>query len=225
MDSRPPTDAGHRASAVRAAPLAAAGDRPFGVAEDRPMSGLPGGVHEGLAAPRIIAPTLLLPAEVVIFELKPSLWYVVFASVPIAAIGAAILFFSWTIHELPESLRHGGAVIGMWIIGLRVAVALLEWLGRTYVLTDRRVLKQYGVVNVEVRSLGLEEVANSFVAQAAAQRLLGIGTIFFQATAPHGDSLAWEHVRRPNQVHARVASQIERWKRSQAIAKPPAPPE
>jgi len=209
---------------ARASAEGAAWDRPFGGAEDRAMSGLPGGVHEGLAAPRIIAPTLLLPAEVVIFELKPSLWYVAFVSLPIAAAGVALVLLAATIYELPESLRHWGAVLGMWIIGLRVALALLEWLGRTYVLTDRRVLKQYGVVNVEVRSLGLEEVANTFVAQAAAQRLLGIGTIFFQSSAAHGD-LAWEHVRRPHKVHARVASQIERWKRSQALAKPPAPPE
>jgi hypothetical protein len=208
---------------ARSSAESAAGNRPFGGAQGQAMSGSPGGVQESLAAPRIIAPTLLMPAEVVIFELKPSLWYVVFVSVPIAAIGAAILFFSWTIHELPESLRHGGAVIGMGIVGLRVAVALLEWLGRTYVLTDRRVLKQYGVVDVEVRSLGLEDVSNSFVAQAAAQRLLGIGTIFFQSSAAHGD-LAWEHVRRPDKIHARVVDQIARWKRSQALAKPPVPP-
>jgi hypothetical protein len=187
--------------------------------DERPMSGMPQGVHEALPAPRIIAPTLLVPGEIVIFELKPSLWYVFLVSAPIVAIGALVLYLASTIRELPDSARQMGVVLGVSIMGLRGAVALLEWLGRTYVLTDRRALKQSGVVNVQVQSLNLEEVANLFVAQAAAQRALSIGTLFFRPVGA-GLPLAWEHIRRPSEVHARVAAQIERWKRTLEGAKP-----
>jgi hypothetical protein len=187
---------------------------------NRPMSGsLPEGVHDVLIAPRIIAPTLLLPGEVVIFELKPSRWYVVFSSALITALGLLIVTASRAIRELPESLRPMGVVLGGSVAALRVAVALMEWLGRTYVLTDRRVIKQYGVVDVQVQSMNLEDVANVFVAQAVAQKSLGIGTLFFR---PTGSSvpLAWEHIRQPAAVHARVAAQIERWKHTLEMSKP-----
>ncbi|HUU10870.1 MAG TPA: PH domain-containing protein [Phycisphaerae bacterium] len=164
---------------------------------------------------RIISPSLLLPAEVVIFEVKPSLWYVVFASLPIAAVGLTLTFLVCVIEQL-YAIRYLGAVIGMWLIGLRIAFALLQWLGRTYVLTDRRILMQSGVLEVGVESMPLEDIENTFVAQAVAQRVLGIGKIFFRAGSPHCASLAWEHIRRPKEVHAHIVAQIDRWKNSLA---------
>jgi len=166
---------------------------------------------EAPARSRIISPALLLPGEVVLFELKPSLWYVVFTSLPIAAIGAAIVALAFCIEQL-ESVRHVPAVIGLWVIGLRVAVGFLQWLGRTYVLTDRRILIQSGVFDVKVEALALERIENTFVAQAVVQRLLGIGTIFFRTGDSKSGSVSWEHVRRPKEVHAHVVTQIDRWK-------------
>jgi hypothetical protein len=168
-------------------------------------------IGEEAVRSRIISPSLLLPAEVVLFELKPSLWYVLFASLPIAAAGVALVALALAVEQL-QSVRHLGMVIGMWIIGLRVAIALLQWLGRTYVLTDRRILIQSGVFDVRVEALGLEQVETTFVAQAVVQRLLGIGTIFFRTGNAGRGSLSWEHVRRPKEVHGHVVTQIERWK-------------
>jgi hypothetical protein len=168
-------------------------------------------IGEDAVRSRIISPSLLLPAEVVLFELKPSLWYVLFTSLPIAAAGAALVVLALAVEQL-QSVRHLGMVIGMWIIGLRVAVALLQWLGRTYVLTDRRILIQSGVFDVKVEALGLEHIETTFVAQAVVQRLLGIGTLFFRTDDSGHRSLSWEHVRRPKEVHGHVVAQIERWK-------------
>lgn len=168
-------------------------------------------IREDAVRSRIISPSLLLPAEVVLFELKPSLWYVLFASLPIAAVGVALVVLALAVEQL-QSVRHLGMVIGMWIIGLRVVVALLQWLGRTYVLTDRRILIQSGVFDVHVEALGLEQIETTFVAQAVVQRLLGIGTIFFRTGNAGRGSLSWEHVRRPKEVHGHVVTQIERWK-------------
>ncbi len=199
-------------------PVARAAVKP---AAEQPMSGSAGGgVHDVLPAPRIIAPTILMPAEVIVFELKPSLWYVVLVSLPVATAGLALLFLCFALTQVPEYWRQWGAVIGVWIVGLRVVAGLLQWLGRTYVLTDRRVLVQSGVVNVQVQSLNLEEIEAAFVAQAWAQKVLGIGTLFFRAVPPQSHTLAWEHIKHPDQVRERVALQIERWKRSLEMAKP-----
>ncbi|MCX5772097.1 MAG: PH domain-containing protein [Candidatus Hydrogenedentes bacterium] len=181
-----------------------------------------GGFEGGIAVPRIIAPSLLVPAEVVIFEMKPSLWYVAFVSLPIAGAGLALFLLSRVVLDLPESLRYWGAFFGSSIVGLRIAIALLQWLGRTYVLTDRRILTQSGVVNVAVETLGLEDIESPFVAQAAAQRLLGIGTLFFRPMpGVRCPPLSWDHISQPAKVHAEVVEQIERWRRAQSMLKRP----
>ena len=182
------------------------------------MSGsAPEGLDEGLPArSRIISPSLLLPAEAVVFELKPSLWYVLIVSLPIAAAGAALILLAFLMEEVGNMWRHGALVIGIWAVGLRIAVGFLQWLACTYVLTDRRILKQYGVVNVRVQCVGLEEIESTFVAQAAIQRVVGIGTVFFRCGSREREALAWEHVRRPKEIHGRIVAQIERWKQTRS---------
>jgi len=187
--------------------------RPAAPDRHRMSGSAPDEVRDEAARTRIISPSLLLPAEIVILELKPSRWLAVFESLPVAAIGLTLIALVCAI-DLPQSLREVGFIIGVWIIGLRVALALLQCLGRTYVLTDRRILTQSGVFNVVVEAMGLEEIENTFVAQAVGQRLVGIGTIFFRPGGPGRASLAWEHVRNARKVHARVVTQIDRWKSS-----------
>ncbi len=176
-----------------------------------------GNLEEDLPLPaRILSPSLLLPGEAVLFELKPSLWYAFFVSLAVAAPGALVMVLAYSIDVLPETVRHWGAVLGVWGVGLGSALGLLVWLGRTYVLTDRRVLKQKGLLNVQVEWLGLEHVEATFVAQSAVTRPLGLGTLIF-APDGHGNRphrLTWEFVRRPKEVHGHVVAQIDRWKRA-----------
>ena len=126
-----------------------------------------------------------------------------------AAVGLTLIALVCAIDQL-RPIRQLGVIIGVWIIGLRVALGLLQCLGRTYVLTDRRILMQSGVFNVVVEAMGLEEIENTFVAQAVGQRVVGIGTIFFRSGGSGRASLAWEHVRNAKEVHARVVVQISR---------------
>jgi len=188
-------------------------------AKPAPLSGsAPDGLNESLPArSRIISPSLLLPAEAVVFELKPSLWYVLIVSLPITAAGVGLVLLACLVEEVAYVWRHWALVLGIWAVGLRIAVGFLQWLGCTYVLTDRRILKQSGVVNVCVRCVGLEEIESTFVAQAAFQRAVGIGTIFFRCGGREREAQAWEHVRQPKKVHGRIVLQIERWKQARSM--------
>jgi len=192
---------------------------PERAAAPAPLSGsAPEGLNESLPArSRIISPSLLLPAEAVVFELKPSLWYVLIVSLPIAAAGVALVLLACLVEEVAYVWRHWALVIGIWAVGLRIAVGFLQWLACTYVLTDRRILKQCGVVNVSVRCVALEEIENTFVAQAAFQRAVGIGTIFFRCVGRDREAQSWEHVRRPKEIHAHIVAQIEQWKQTRSM--------
>ncbi|MGB2938136.1 MAG: PH domain-containing protein [Phycisphaerae bacterium] len=194
--------------------LGGSGPTPLTAKSDGGAGGLEGDLP---ARTRIISPSLLLPAEIVVFELKPSLWYVALVSAPIAAAGLALIVLAYAIQGMGELYRLA-LIIGVWVAGLGIVIGFLQWLGRTYVLTDRRILKQRGVINVRVEYVGLERIENSFVAQAAFQRLVGIGTLFFRCDAARAgtETHTWEHVRRPKEVHAHIVAQIDRWKQARA---------
>jgi hypothetical protein len=187
-----------------------------------PMSAHPpGGVEHSLPArTRMISPTLLLPAEIIIFEIKPSRWYMLFAAMPWLTVGVALVLLANGLAVLPGPVRSAGIIVGSSIAGLGTLVALFQWSARTYVLTDRRVITQAGVLNVAVESMGLEQIENTFVAQAAGQRLCGIGNIFFRCAGSPQGCLVWEHVTRAEEVHARVVLQIDRWKHALEMTKP-----
>jgi hypothetical protein len=78
---------------------------------------------------------------------------------------------------------------------------------------------QTGVVNVQVESIGLEEISGTFVAQAIGQRILGIANIFFRCTLVPRNCLVWEHLSHPQEIHAAVITQIDRWKHTLEMTK------
>jgi hypothetical protein len=204
----------HRSTTPKPGRAGADGSARLAAADPHRMSGsTPDELQDDAVRARIISPSLLLPAEIVILELKPSRWLAVSASLPVTAVALTLIALVCAIAPL-ESVRQPAVIIGVWIVGLRLALALLQCLGRTYVLTDRRILMQSGVFNVVVEAMGLEAIETTFVAQAMAQRVVGIGTIFFRSAGPGRESLAWEHVRNAKEVHARVVVQIDRWKRN-----------
>jgi hypothetical protein len=211
-DPTPRERAAHpRPSEADVAPLAAA--------QDRMSGGMPGGYEDGLPVrARLAASSLLGPGEVVVLAVKPSHWYVLFAGLPFIAAGLSLVFLAFVITDLPLSVRQAGVILGVSIVGFRFAWAILQWFSRTYVLTDRRILVQEGVVDVDVRFMGLEEIESTFVAQAAAQHMLGIGTLFFRSLRS-ASSMAWEHIAKPAEIHAEVILQIDRWKRCQQMTK------
>jgi len=157
--------------------------------------------------------SLLADGEVVILELKPSPWFILIESAPLVVVGIMVLLVAnqGLVGTWWESvLRHTGA----WIIGVRVLWAMLQWACRLYVLTDRRVIRQRGVVNIRIFECRLDRLQNTFIHRTLVQRILGLGTIFF-ATAGTGQVEAmWQHVRRPAEVHKEVVAAIERFHRA-----------
>lgn len=162
------------------------------------------------AHPRALVPEQLLDGdEIVILALKPSLWYVLIVSFPwvagvvllTAAIGRFGLFFDWiTTRTAVQAL--------VAVAGLRLGVAVLQWVSRLYVLTNRRVMRVRGVFNVDLFEAPLTRLQNTFVSLTWYERLLGLGSIGL-ATAGTGAAEAWwEYVARPLEIHDRLRQAI-----------------
>jgi uncharacterized membrane protein YdbT with pleckstrin-like domain len=180
----------------------------------RPADGASPPVEKSATAqPACLSRTILADGEVVILSLKPSPWFVLLASAPAVAIGIIIVLASnieWLESRFPTWQGYMRQA-GLWIVVLRLLWATLQWACRYYVLTDRRVIRQRGVLNLQVFECRLDRLQNTFLQRTLVQRVLGIGTIFF-ATAGTGHVEAmWQHVRRPADVHRQITEAASRF--------------
>jgi len=158
-----------------------------------------------------LATSLLADGEIVHLRLKPSLWFVLLTSAPVITFGVILILVS----NLPIMAGAAANLVkaGSLVIGLRLVWALLQWFGRIYILTDRRVIRQRGVLNIQVFECRLDRLQNTFIHRTLVQRILGIGTIFF-ATAGSGQVEAmWQHVAHPAGVHKQIIEAIARHSR------------
>ena len=167
-----------------------------------------------------LATDLLADGEIVHLRLKPSLWFVLLVSAPVITLGVILILAGnlQIVAEAPMSMRGILTNAGAWLIGLRLVWALLQWFGRIYILTDRRVIRQRGVLNIQVFECSLDRLQNTFIRTTLVQRILGIGTIFF-ATAGTGQIEAmWQHITRPAKVHRQIIEAITRFNRRNGSA-------
>jgi len=157
---------------------------------------------------------LLSDNEIVILLLKPSPWYILLESLgSLAVLGVIIAALAFS-HEVlgwdfisRRTLILTAAVLGF----IRLAWQFLEWLSRTYVLTDRRVFRIRGVVQVEVFQAPLARLQHTGLSFTLRERLFGLGTIAFATAGSAYPEAYWVMLRRPIQVHKQVLDAIDRY--------------
>ena len=153
---------------------------------------------------------LLHEDEVVIFAIKPSLWTVVFLSVRTVMIAAvlavAVFVFGPTLHLG----RLGAAIIQVCgVVALvRVGFAFLQWLSRSYVLTDKRVIRIRGVFTIDIFQCALVKIQNTFLQLTLLQRFLRLGSLAFTTAGTGEIEAIWRHVKDPLGVHHQLLRAI-----------------
>ncbi len=165
------------------------------------------------AAPESMAiPVELLDGgEIVILAIKPSLWFLVFDSSRWLLTGIALLILS-TMPSLPVGGHWRQILIqaACLVIVLRLGIALLRWVSRFYVLTNRRVMRLRGVFTIDILSCPLIKIRNTRVTFGPHEKVTGLGTIEFYSEEMPGADLHWYHIRHCDEVHARVRRAIEK---------------
>ena len=176
-----------------------------------------GGVAAAPAAPpmstslaALLTRHILRDGELVLMILKPSLWFIVlgamrFSAVVLIGIIAAKLWMSQ--HA---SIRI--AEVGAFLIAGRVMWAVLQWMGRLYVLTDLRVLRLSGVFNVDIFDCPLRKVAEARLTHTFRERMLRLGSIEIvpaDEACPPGE---WRTIKRPVEVLETIQATVRRAK-------------
>lgn len=156
---------------------------------------------------QVVPAYMLDGGEVVILAIKPSPWMVPLISARALAFSAVMILlaetaamatYQWYLYQ-----------VAVWLAAARLIWAVLQWVSRLYVLTNRRMMRFRGVFNVELFECPLVRIQNTTLTLSLWERLVRIGSIRFE-TAAEGGRASWRMIARPLEVHERIREAISR---------------
>jgi len=122
--------------------------------------------------------------EIVILAVRPSKWFVVHLSWPLL-VGVAIVAAAGLAGGRWFGQQVDGRMITLAcaaVAAIRVVVACLQWLGRLYILTDRRVMRIKGMFHEDCYQCPLKKIGRIDMSDSAPQRLVGVADLLFHRT-------------------------------------------
>jgi hypothetical protein len=160
----------------------------------------------------LMAGHVLRDGELVLLLLRPSRWFIILTSLRSLAIIALLMLLSIIFDERLHGPRRQYIEIGLLLMVGRLTWAILQWMGRLYILTDLRIIRLSGIFSVEVFDVPLRKVARTLLDISFTERLCRIGTI---AIIPQDEEMPighWQMVANPKQVHEQIIATISRAK-------------
>jgi len=149
--------------------------------------------------------------EIIELSIKPSLWFVAIVSLRfILAVAVVAALIDWTARSSGAPLTSYVAILAVLGAAGRLAVAGLQWASRVYILTNRRVMRMAGVLNVVVDDCRLKLVGGTNLVLAPAPRLLGLGSIRITPSGDGQSPIVWEHVARAGAIYAKLVRAIKK---------------
>jgi hypothetical protein len=160
----------------------------------------------------ILSAHLLRDGEVVLLAIKPSVWFIFLSS---ASFNGAVLLASLALAVI-EHHRHDRLYLetAVFFIGGRLMWAVLQWMGRLYVLTDMRVLRLAGVFSIDVFDCPLRKIVRTRLVSRFREKLVLTGSIEIIPKDETVNSDIWQTIARPKMIHERLVAAINRARQS-----------
>jgi hypothetical protein len=159
---------------------------------------------------------VLRDGEIVLLALKPSFWFILASSlrfigiVAILALGA----IAWEGRNNREWFYIEAAI---FLVAGRIMWAVLQWMGRLYVLTDLRVIRLSGVLKLHIFDCALRKVGRTQVTASVKERVCATGSIEI-FPGDESASAIWQTIPRPYEVNELIVSTINRAKQHGHVA-------
>ena len=159
----------------------------------------------------LVPADLLSGGEIIILAIKPSGWFVLLASLPWLVPAGIVVALAYVadIYRSGTPVETIGFICAVGVLG-RVTAACWQWMGRTYVLTDRRIVTVRGLIHVRVTAAALCDVRRAVLAAGVAERLVGVASIYCITDSQTTSAVAWNTIAKPDEVHEIVTKTIER---------------
>ncbi|MEM6258712.1 MAG: PH domain-containing protein [Planctomycetota bacterium] len=196
-------------------------DRPVETPHDHALAAAEAGdaaeTEPALAQANAMLPAQLLqPGEIIILLIKPSPLYILLVPLRFIAITllCALLLGQLKTRGISLGLdRHDLVIAALAVIGGRLFWQLLDWLGQVYVLTDQRIIRVMGVLNVQVFECPLQKVQQTDLILPLIQRVFWLGSIGFATAGTAVHEAYWLMVAKPLEVHAKIVETLRRYRR------------
>lgn len=158
--------------------------------------------------------SLLLPGEIVIILLKPSMWLIILSSLrelTIVTIFYAIAFWlEYQYDALHVNTKEINTAAG-FIYGAILLYRFIDWVARLYVMTDRRIIRVKGIFKVDVYTARLSKIQNLKLFFTVRERVCGIGTIGFSTAGEDGIEAYWLMIAKPLKIYEKIERAIDRY--------------
>lgn len=148
--------------------------------------------------------------EIVLFALKPSLWYLVLVSARWLAGAAVIILLAPLLIQTRSATVEILTQAALLVTAVRLILALLQWSSRLYVLTNRRVMCYRGLMHVSVFESPLVHIRNTYVNASPVERICKVGSIGFSLQGGKQVEVWWEQISDPHAIHERIRGAIEK---------------
>jgi hypothetical protein len=149
---------------------------------------------------------LLNGDELILLALKPSPWFVLLVSLRWVGLGILLVLVADR-DFIPLRYQWYLRQAGVWLAAIRLAWAMLEWVSRQYVLTNRRVMRLRGVFEVDLFEASLMRIQSTVATFTLSERIFRVGTIRFETA---GGGATWQIVAKPVEVHQKLCEAIRR---------------
>ncbi len=154
---------------------------------------------------------ILQDGEIVLLILKPSLWFVVLSALRFCAVVLILLFAAMLLDQQLPGDNKPYIEFAILLLAGRVMWAMLQWMGRLYILTDLRIVRLSGVFNVNIFDCPLRKVARTRMNRPVGERIFGLGSIEIHPCSEIGAPVAtWQTVAHPYAVHDQIVAAINR---------------
>jgi hypothetical protein len=160
----------------------------------------------------LITNHILQDGELVLLVLKPSVWYVPLSSLWTIGIVLIVMLAALVFDDQIPGRASRWVELAVFLIAGRVMWAVLQWMGRLYVLTDMRILRLSGVFNINIFDCPLRKVARTRVVRSMRERLLGLGSIEVTPCDADGAPGMWNTIAKPDLVNDQINAAINRAK-------------
>lgn len=160
--------------------------------------------------------TTLMPGEQSLTVTRQHWSVVAPALIAIAAVAVALLVLLFLIPGTIGGLDIGGArgVIAIVIVVLAAifgSIRYLRWWFKRYVLTNRRVIVESGVLSRNAESIALDRIQNTIIHRPVGDRVIGAGNIEIESAGRDGTEIL-HRVPRAEAFYNQLIAAIDEWR-------------
>ena len=152
----------------------------------------------------------LRDGEIIELVIRPSTWWIIFASWRTLLVAGVIALAGLTLWEYLPGRRGWYLEAGVLLGLVRLMWATIRWMARIHILTNMRVLTLSGVFNPHITECPLRRLARVRMVSSHRERLLFLGSIELIPLDEKFPIGLWQTIRRPDQVREHIVASMNK---------------